>query len=202
MDSITPRQQQVLDFVVQHINKRGYPPTLREISRHIGTSGTISAQKHLEALERKGYIRRIAGSSRGIELARSARASTLPIVGTVRAGALQLAVEDIEGYCAVDATWARDDGAFFLRVRGDSMVDAHIVDGDLALIRPQKVARSGEIVVALVDGEATLKRFFREMDGSIRLQPENTGMEPIVVREGEAEAVVVGKLVRTVRSYE
>jgi repressor LexA len=202
MESLTTRQQEVLDFVTRNIGERGYPPTLREISRHIGTSGTISAQRHLEALERKGFIRRTAGSSRGIELVHSARASTLPIIGTVRAGAPQLAVEDIEGYCAVDTTWARVDGAFFLRVRGDSMVDAHILDGDLALVRPQREARNGEIVVALVDGEATLKRFFREKDGSIRLQPENSSMEPIVVREGEAEAVIIGRLLRTVRSYE
>lgn len=202
MEALTSRQQEVLTFVTRHLREHGYPPTLREISRHIGTSGTISAQRHLEALERKGFVRRRAGSSRGIELVGSARASTLPIVGTVRAGAPQLAAEDIEGYCAVDATWAKDQDEFFLRVRGDSMVDAHIMDGDLALIRPQVRARNGEIVVALVDGDATLKRFFRERDGSIRLQPENSGMEPIIVREGEAEAVIVGKLLRTIRSYE
>lgn len=202
MEPLTKRQQEVLDFVTRNIGGRGFPPTLREISSHINTSGTISAQRHLEALERKGYIRRTAGSSRGIELVCSARSSSVPIVGVVRAGAPQLAVEDIEGYCAVDSAWARDEGAFFLRVRGDSMVDAHILDGDFALIRPQRTARNGEIVVALVDGEATLKRFFREKDGSIRLQPENSSMEPIVIREGRGEAVIIGRLLRTVRSYE
>jgi repressor LexA len=201
MECLTARQQEVLDFVTRNIMERGCPPTLREISRDIGTKGTISAQRHLEALERKGFIRKTAGSSRGIELVRSVRASTLPIVGTVRAGAPQLAIEDIEGYCAIDSTWAKDDGAFILRVQGDSMVDAHILDGDLALIRPQQTARNGEIVVVLVDGEATLKRFFKEKDGSIRLQPENSAMEPIVVREGRAEAAIVGKLLRTIRSY-
>jgi repressor LexA len=202
METLTSRQQEVLDYVTRHIEERGYPPTLREISRHIKTSGTISAQKHLEALERKGYIRRIAGSSRGIELVHSARSTSLPIVGTVQAGLPQLAVENIEGYCAIDASWVKNERCFILRVKGDSMVEAHILNGDLALIRPQQVARNGEIVVALIDGEATLKRFYREKDGSIRLQPENQALMPIIIREGEAEAVILGKLLRTVRSYD
>ena len=202
MESLTARQQEVFDFVTHCIQERGYPPTMREIAGHIGTSGTISAQRHLEALERKGYIKRSAGSSRGIELINMAQSSIIPIVGVVRAGPLQLAIEDVEGYCAVDSSWAREKGMFLLRVRGDSMVDAHILDGDLALIRPQQVAENGEIVVAMVNGEATLKRFYREGDGSIRLQPENSDMKPIVVLKGETDMVIIGKLLRTIRCFE
>jgi repressor LexA len=152
-------------------------------------------------LERKGYIQRREGSSRSIALTgRSAGTVSLPIVGTVRAGQPVPAVEDIKGYYSVDISWVNTTGCFFLRVEGDSMIDAHILDGDLALIRPQPTAENGQIVVALIDGEATLKRFYREKD-HIRLQPENSSMRPIIVREGEAEMVIAGRLLKTVRNY-
>jgi repressor LexA len=126
---------------------------------------------------------------------------SLPIVGTVRAGTPEPATEDIQGRCCVDPSWVRGDGCFFLRVKGDSMVDAHILDGDLALIRPQPTADNGEIVVAVIDGCATLKRFYREID-HIRLQPENAALQPIIIRDGEAETVIAGKLLRIVRNCE
>jgi repressor LexA len=112
-----------------------------------------------------------------------------------------LAVESIEGYCAISPEWVKGDGCFFLKVRGESMIDAHILDGDLALIRPQSTAENGEIVVALIDGAATLKRFYHEGD-YIRLQPENRRMQPILIRESDAETVIVGKLLKTIRSYD
>ncbi len=201
MEELTPRQQQVLDFVTGCLDRRGYPPTLREIAAHLGIRGTLGAAKHLDALERKGMIRKSPGSSRGLALiGRGAPADSLPIVGTVRAGAPQPALEEIEGHFAVDPAH-RKGGAFFLRVKGDSMIGAGILDGDLALVRPQPTAASGEIVVALIDGEATLKRFFRE-PGRIRLQPENPALEPIIVRPGDGEVVLVGKVVGLFRGME
>lgn len=191
----TPRQRQVLECVRDYLERFGYPPTLREIAERLGINGTLGVMKHLEALERKGYIRKQAGSSRGITLAdRSASAVSLPIVGVVRAGPLQPAMEDIEGHLAIDRSACPAEGAFFLRVKGDSMVGAAILDGDLALVRPQTTAEKGEIVVAMLNGEATLKRFYRER-GRIRLQPENPAMEPIVVRPGDGEVVIIGKVV-------
>lgn len=200
MEQLTERQQQVLDFINGFIDQHGCPPTLREIADHIGTKGTATAILHLEALERKGYLSRREGSSRSISVTGRGGTATIPIVGRVRAGMPSPAIEDIEGYCTVDLSWVNESGCFFLRVEGDSMIDAHILDGDLALIRPQQTAENGQIVVAMIDGEATLKRFYREKD-RIRLQPENQTMEPIIIRPGEAETVIVGKLLKTVRNY-
>lgn len=201
MQLLTERQQRVLDFIVTSHARAGCPPTLREISDSIGTKGTATAIAHLDALERKGYINR-RGGSRGIMLVNRPPVSIpVPIVGTVRAGVPEPAVENLQGHYSIDPSWLRGEGCFFLRVKGDSMIDAHILDGDLALIRPQPTAENGEIVVAVVDGEATLKRFYREI-GRIRLQPENSAMQPIIIRDGDAETVVAGKLLRIVRNCE
>lgn len=194
MDQLTSRQQQVLEIVSRFIADYGYPPSLRQIAEQLGVNGTLGIMKHLTVLEKKGYLRRQGGSSRGIVLAgQTSQALSLPVVGTVRAGQPQPASEDIEEYFAIDRSQEKSGGAFFLRVRGDSMINACITDGDLALIRPQATAENRDIVVALVDGEATLKRFYRER-GRIRLQPENPNLEPIIVREGE-ELLILGKVV-------
>ena len=194
METLTSRQQQVLDIVTGFITEYGYPPSLRQIGEKLGVNGTLGVMKHLEHLENKGYIRRQGGSSRSIALiGRTSQAITLPVVGTVRAGQPQPATEDIEQYFAIDTSQQKSGGSFFLRVKGDSMINACIKDGDLALIRPQTTADNRDIVVALVDGEATLKRFYRER-GQIRLQPENPNMEPIIVRAGE-ELAIIGKVV-------
>jgi repressor LexA len=195
METLTPRQQQVLDIINNYLDAWGVPPTLREIGAELGVRGTLGVMKHLDALERKGFIRRLAGSSRGIVIATpAADAVPLPVAGTVRAGALSLAVEDIDGYFTLDRAHIPGEGAFFLRVKGDSMVNAAILEGDLALVRPQATADNRDIVVAMVDGEATLKRFYRER-GRIRLQPENPNMEAIIIRSGEGEVTIVGKVV-------
>ena len=201
MEKLTDRQQQVLDYISLYIDEHGYPPTLREISLEIGTSGTVSALHHLEALERKGHIRRESGSSRGIVLNREPKPDfvQLPIVGQVRAGLPALAFEEIEGYYSLEKMQLRG-GTFFLRVRGDSMINDAIVEGDLALIRPQETAQNGDIVVAMVDGEATLKRFYRER-GHIRLQPRNPNMNPIIISAGE-EVSIIGKVIKIVRDIE
>lgn len=189
----TARQQQVLDFIQSHVDNDGYPPTIREICAHLGVSGTVSAMRHLDALEKKGYIKRDSGS-RGIAITSpTSLSASLPIVGTVRAGDLSPAVEDITGYLSVDRILLHG-GKFFLRVQGDSMINASICGGDLVLVRPQASADNREIVVAMVDGEATLKRFFRE-NGTIRLQPENPKMAAIVIPEGSGDVTIIGKVV-------
>lgn len=203
MDDLTPRQRQALDFIAAYLERHGCPPTLQEIAGRLQVSGNLGVLRHLRALERKGYLTRRPGA-RGIVLtARGGpgRAVPVPLVGTVRAGVPVRAEEHIAGYLATDPAWLKGEGCFYLTVRGESMLGAHILDGDLALIRPQATAENGEIVVALVDGEATLKRFFRQSDGRIRLQAENPAFAPLVIAAGEAETVVVGKLLRTVRSY-
>ncbi len=198
---LTPRQQQVLEFITFHLDGHGCPPTLREIARHLRASGTLGVMKHLDALERKGFIRRHPGNSRGIEVIGRAAAVPLPIVGMVRAGALQPAIEDIEGYVSLDRSRVKGEGCFFLRIKGDSMINAAIREGDLALVRPQPVAANRDIVVAMIDGEATLKRFYQARD-HIRLQPENPNMEAIIVRPGEGEVVIVGKVIAIYRELE
>ncbi|HXE98347.1 MAG TPA: transcriptional repressor LexA [Dongiaceae bacterium] len=201
MEPLTARQQQVLEIIGQYLNEYGYPPSLREIGKKLAVTGTLGVMKHLEALEKKGYLRRQEGSSRGIALLHQSQAASLPIVGVVRAGALHPAIEDIEGYFAVDRSQLRKGGTFFLRVKGDSMIHAHIVEGDLALVRPQPTAANRDIVVAMVDGEATLKRFYREHN-LIRLQPENPNYNAIIIREEEGEVAIIGKVVGIYRQME
>ncbi len=195
---LTGTQQKVLNFLKETLTEKGYPPTLREIASHFKLKGPKAPQKTLDILERKGYIRR-SGDSRGIALVYASQSVSLPMVGVVRAGALQPAIEDIEGYFSVDQAHLKG-GTFFLRVKGDSMVDAAILDGDLALVRPQQTATNGDIVVAMVDGEATLKAFYLE-SGHIRLQPRNPNIEPIIVGKGK-DVAIIGKIVGIFRSIE
>ncbi|OGU18616.1 MAG: repressor LexA [Geobacteraceae bacterium GWF2_54_21] len=199
MEELTPKQKQVLDFVSRYLDEHGCPPTLREISEHICTKGTATAMLHLEALERKGQIQRREGS-RGIALTNRPNIPVpLPIVGTVRAGVPEPAIEDISGYISVDPSWIKGTSCFFLHVKGDSMVDAGILDGDLALIRPQVTADDGDIVVAMMDGEATLKHFYREED-HIRLEPRNSNMATIIL-SADTDVTIIGKLLKTIRNY-
>lgn len=193
-NELTPRQRQVLQFITTYTDDHGYPPSQREIAGHLNVSGTLPVMKHLGALERKGYIRR-ENVNRGIALATpKSRHVSLPIVGTVRAGQLSTAIEDIQGYFSVDQVAIKGEGCFFLKVSGESMINAGIIDGDLALVQPQAAAANRDIVVAMCDGEATVKRFYRE-DGHIRLQPENETMEPIIIRPGDGELSIVGKVI-------
>lgn len=193
----TVRQKQVLDYIQSHIDNDGYPPTIREICSHLGVSGTVSATRHLDALEKKGYIKRDSGS-RGIALTTpTTESASLPIAGTVRAGALSPALEDITGYISVDRAFLHG-GKFFLSVQGDSMINACICDKDLVLVRPQPSADNQDIVVAMVEGEAILKRFFREK-GAIRLQPENPNMAAIIIPDGPSDDTIIGKVVGVYR---
>ncbi|PLY00593.1 MAG: LexA family transcriptional regulator [Desulfuromonas sp.] len=200
MEPVTRRQQQVLDYVSDHLQQQGYPPTLREIAAHLNVSGTLGVLKHLQALEKKGFIEKEAGSSRGIRIVgQKGNGLALPIAGRIAAGALQPAVEEIDGYFTVDRTGGRS-GDFLLQVKGDSMIEAGILNGDLVQIRPQQTASDGDIIAVLVDDEATLKRFYRG-NGHIRLQPENTTMQPIIVTPGDGETRIVGKLVGLFRQF-
>lgn len=203
MASLTRRQQQVYDFLVAYLAANGYPPTLQEIASHLQVSGNLGVLRHLKALERADLITRSPGSSRSITLVhRAGQASILlPLLGSVRAGLPELAREEIEAHIAVDPVLVKSRDAFLLRVKGDSMIEAHILAGDLAVIRPQSTAENGEIVVALIDGEATLKRFFHEGD-RVRLQPENSSMEAIFIAADTLEVSIVGKVTGLCRVLE
>jgi repressor LexA len=150
--------------------------------------------KHLDALERKGFIKR-GNVNRGITLkVPNGRPISLPIVGTVRAGQLSTAIEDIQGYISVDQMEVKGTDCFFLKVSGDSMINAGILDGDLAMVRPQATAENKDIVVAMLDGEATVKWFYKELD-HIRLQPANQNMNPIRIHPEDGEVIIVGKVI-------
>jgi repressor LexA len=197
-NELTQRQKQVLEFITSYSGDNGYAPSQREIAGHLKVSGTLPVMKHLGALERKGYIKR-DHVNRGITLKTAGTPSvSLPIVGTVRAGHLAPAIEDIQGYFSVDPMAVKGSDCFFLRVSGESMINAGIIDGDLALIRPQPTADNKDTVVAMVDGEVTLKWFYREKD-HIRLQPANPNMGPIIIRPEDGEVSIVGKVIGVYR---
>jgi repressor LexA len=196
---LTQNQKKVLNFLTHHLREKGFPPTLREIASHFGLKGPKAPQKTLQSLEKKGYIRRVPGGSRAIEILRDfslkrAEALSIPIVGSVRAGEPILAIENIEGYITLDRDLTSSEDVFLLRVHGDSMIEAHIQDGDFALVKPQPNAENGEIVVALIEDEATIKRIFQKKD-FIRLEPAHSNMEPIVVKKREKKVTIVGKVV-------
>jgi len=196
---LTSTQKKVFNFLKDFLREKGFPPTLREIASHFGLRGPKAPQKTLQILEKKGYIRRVPGGSRAIEvlippLVPKSQILSLPIVGRVRAGEPVLALENIEGYINFDQSLVSSDDVFLLRVQGDSMIDAHIQYGDFALVKPQPNAENGEIVVALIDDEATIKRIFKKRD-LIRLEPANPKLEPIIVRKGEKRVTIVGKVV-------
>ncbi len=199
MSKLTSRQQQVYNFIVHYLDQYGYAPTLQEIAGHLEIRGNLGVLRHLGALEKKGYISRAAGSSRGIVVLGRSSSLSLPIVGSVAAGPLSEALEHVEDFLSVDAALTKDPSSFVLRIRGDSMIEAQIADGDLAVVNPQSTAANGDIVVAMVDGEATLKRFYQE-EGHIRLQPENFRLQPIILSANDGEISILGKVTAIFRS--
>ena len=195
---LTKRQQEIIDFIKRHAEDHGYPPTVRDIGRAVGLASSSTVHAHLANLERLGLLRRDPTKPRAMELldragalARGAIGAGLPLLGQVAAGTPILAEENVEEYIETPSACGGDRGEYLLRVRGESMKDAGILDGDLVVVRPQQTARDGEIVVALIDDEATVKRFYREGD-HVRLQPENALMAPIIVREVNVLGTVVG----------
>ena len=199
-DKITTRQQAIYEFIRETTATRGMPPTLREIGEKFGIRSTNGVEKHLLVLERGGYISRERGKSRGIAVTGGSRqADRVPLLGRVAAGVPVLSPENREGDIAVDTalfSLRASETVFALGVRGDSMMDAHILDGDTVLVREQALAQNGDIVVALIEDEATVKRFFLEND-RIRLQPENRSMEPLYFDRGDLR--IIGKVVGVMR---
>jgi repressor LexA len=193
---LTGRQQQILDYIRDHLKRNGYPPSVREIGLATGLSSSSTVHLHLTQLEEKGWIRRDPTKPRAIEVLDKAEEEaietiTLPILGKVAAGEPLTAVENIEGYFSVPAEFIGRGRHFILKVKGDSMIDAGILDGDMVIVRSQPVANNGEIVVALLDGEATVKRFYRN-DEYVELRPENTALQPIISRNVSLAGVVEG----------
>ena len=197
MEGLTPRQQQVLEFIRESVRADGYPPTVREICAALHLSSPSTVHAHLANLERLGLVRRDPTKPRALDVVQDLRPRRpLPLVGRVAAGQPVLAEENIEELIDVPAFLRRDDDDFVLRVQGDSMADAGIFNGDYIVVHSQDQAQNGEIVVALVGDEATTKRFFNE-GRTVRLQPENELYEPIIVNADEVE--LVGRVVGVLR---
>ena len=204
---LTKRQQEIFDFIRKHSAKYGYPPTVRDIGKAVGLASSSTVHAHLANLEKIGILRRDPSKPRAIELLDRAvgsavesvrgivRPGSLPLLGSVAAGTPVLAEENIEEYVSVPELAGGGDGQYLLQVRGESMKDAGILGGDYVVVRSQDTARDGDIVVALIGDEATVKRFFREPD-HIRLQPENETMQPI----RSEDVKVIGRVVGLLRS--
>lgn len=202
LDELTDRQRAILACIRDHVSTFGYPPAVRDIGKTVGLSSSSTVHAHLARLEKMGLLRRDPSKPRAMELLGAEPvepqeidgASMLPLVGRVPAGPPSLASEEVEEVVAVPSAAGGLRGEFLLRVKGESMINAGILDGDLIVVQSRADARDGEIVVALIDDdEATVKRFFREPD-HIRLQPENDALEPIRVRDVRIAGVVVGLL--------
>lgn len=194
---ITAKQQEILEYIKECILKKGYPPAVREICEAVSLKSTSSVHSHLETLERNGYIRRDPTKPRAIEILDEDFALTrremvqVPMVGTVAAGQPILAQENIEDYFPIPANLLPNADTFMLRVKGESMINAGIYDGDRVLVTQESTAENGDIVVALVGDSATVKRFYKE-DDHYRLQPENDTMEPIIVEQVDVLGKVIG----------
>jgi len=204
---LTKRQQEIFDFIKKYSAKHGYPPTVRDIGKAVGLASSSTVHAHLSNLEKVGLLRRDPSKPRALELldraveqavdtVKSVVRPGVPLIGSVAAGQPVLAEENIEDYIQVPSEAGGETGDFLLRVRGDSMVDAGILEGDMVVVRRQETAKNSEIVVALVGEEATVKRFFKEKD-HVRLQPENSTYEPIRSKDVQIVGRVVG-LLRTV----
>ena len=197
MEKLTQRQQQVLDIVRQHIDETGYPPTRADIARQLGFKSANAAEEHLKALARKGAIEIIPGASRGIRLPDSAG---IPIVGRVAAGSPVLAQEHIEDYCNLSPTFFKPAADYFLQVTGDSMIDVGIFDGDLLAVHSTQTASNGDIVVARIEDEVTVKRLHKTRDRHrLQLLPENPDYSPIEVDLREQEFAIEGLSVGVLR---
>ena len=208
--ALTPRQKQLLDYLIEFIGSNGYNPSYEEIATGLNLASLATVHKHISALERKKYIRRGHNQSRSVEISPEylrehkqlnmpPAVVDVPLLGRIAAGSPVEAIQGSERLCFTDFTGKSD--TFALQVRGDSMIDDHICNGDYVLIERTADARDGEIVVALVDGtDATLKRIYKEPNGKVRLQPANSTMQPIVVDRSAVE--VQGKLLAVLRKFQ
>jgi len=198
---ISKKQQEILDYIKSEILNRGFPPAVREICEAVDLKSTSSVHSHLETLEKNGYIRRDPTKPRAIEIVDDnfnlvrREVVNVPIVGRVAAGEPILAVENVENYFPIPSEYMPNAETFMLVVKGDSMINAGIMDGDNILVERKSTARNGDMVVALVDDSATVKTFYKE-NGYYRLQPENDSMEPIIIHE---EVLILGKVIGVLR---
>lgn len=194
---ITAKQEEILNYIKNEILERGFPPAVREICQAVGLKSTSSVHSHLESLEKNGYIRRDPTKPRAIEILDDSfqmvrrEMVNVPVVGTVAAGQPILAEQNIDSYYPIPAEFMPNEQTFILKVKGDSMVNAGILNGDSVVVKQQSTAHNGEIVVALVEDSATVKTFYKE-DGHIRLQPENDTMDPIIVDDCQILGKVFG----------
>ncbi len=194
---ITPKQQEILDYMKKEILTRGFPPSVREICKAVNLKSTSSVHSHLDSLERNGYIRRDPTKPRAIEILDDSfqmlrtEMVNVPVVGTVAAGQPLLAEQNIDSYFPIPAEYMPNEESFILRVKGESMINAGILNGDCVLVQQQSTAQDGDIIVALLDDSATVKTFYREGD-VIRLQPENDTMDPIYVKDLQILGKVFG----------
>lgn len=201
-ETLSPKQEQILSFIKQHISEKGYPPTIRGICEAVGLSSTASVHSQLNTLEKKGYIVRDKTKPRAIDVIDDesmladvkSEVVNIPIVGQVAAGQPILAIENIENYFPIPAEYVGNKTTFMLKVKGDSMINAGIYNGDTIIVEQCNTANNGDIVVALVDDSATVKTFYKEKD-HIRLQPENDTMDPIIVDN----CSIVGKYIGLIR---
>lgn len=203
MKKLTARQQQFFDFIRDYIARNSFPPSIREIQGHFGLKSTKGVKDHIDRLVAYGYLRRVDGAARALEVVGRDRdtGERVPLVGTVAAGLPILADENIEDYLQVPSGTSSTRGMFYLRVAGDSMVNAAILEGDLVLVRPQPFVEQGEIAVVRIGDEATVKRFFRYSD-RIELHPENPEYDPIVFHEDDEDVRVIGKVTALFREME
>ena len=194
---ISPKQQEILEYIKSQILERGFPPAVRDICEAVHLKSTSSVHSHLETLEKNGYIRRDPTKPRAIEILDESFNFTrremvnVPMVGRVAAGEPLLAEQNVENYFPIPMEFMPNNQTFMLRVKGDSMINIGIFDGDLVLVEQRQTARNGEVIVALVEDGATMKRFFKE-EGVFRLQPENDALDPIIVKEVQILGKVIG----------
>lgn len=202
MKKLTARQKQVLDYISLFISEHSYPPSIRDIQKHFGLKSTKGVKDHIDRLVEKGYLRRTDGAARALEIVgRSSSVRTVPVVGTVAAGLPLLAEENIQDYRPVSKSLARSEGMFYLKVKGDSMIGAAILEDDLVLVRPQPFVEQGEIAVVLIGDEATVKRFYIK-NGGIELHPENPDYDPIICDNSSDIVRIVGKVTAVFRELE
>ena len=199
---ITKKQEEILEYIKDQILERGFPPAVREICQAVHLKSTSSVHSHLESLEKNGYIRRDPTKPRAIEILDESfqmlrrEMVNVPVVGTVAAGQPIFAEQNIENYFPIPSEYMPNQPSFLLKLKGDSMVNAGILDGDRVVVQQQSTAENGDIVVALVDDSATVKTFYKE-DGYFRLQPENDAMEPIIVKDLQ----ILGKVFGVMRFF-
>lgn len=198
---ISAKQREILEYIKKEIMDKGYPPSVRDICEAVHLKSTSSVHAHLSSLEKNGYIRRDPAKPRAIEIMDDSfnvirkDIVSVPLVGTVAAGQPLLAVENVDGYFPIPSEYLPNKQIFMLKVQGESMINAGILDGDMVLVSEQKNAKNGDMVVALVGDSATVKTFYRE-DGYIRLQPENDHMDPILIYD---DLIILGKVIGVLR---